>query len=90
MTVSGYVSDGKGGLRCPTEICGAVCCKATHYVPGLQGPCSHLTADLLCGLHGGGKPAGCATYPLSQADIDKINEQAERAGFPERCQLRFE
>lgn len=88
MAVVGYVLDETLGWRCPTEVCGAVCCRATHYIPGLPGPCDHLTAGLKCSLHGtADKPAGCQNYPRNQADIDKINEQAERAGFSERCQL---
>lgn len=87
MAVVGFLIATDGQARCPTEICGAVCCKATHYIPGLPGPCEHLTESLQCELHDNGKPGGCASYPRNQADIDKINEQAERAGFSERCQL---
>lgn len=84
MTVEGYI-DG----RCPTEICNAVCCRATHYIPGLPGPCSHLVNNQ-CELHGTpDKPKGCTQYPRNQADIDMINKQAEEAGFTERCQLRI-
>lgn len=90
MAVIGYIPNPDGGLMCNVAVCNAVCCRATHYLPGLPGPCNHLTWDNLCGLHNSGKPAGCASYPRNQADIDMINKQAERAGYTERCLLSIE
>lgn len=92
MEVQGYIDDGRGGKRCPVETCGAVCCRASHYLPGRKGPCELLGPDRMCIPHklGGikAKPWGCAEYPRNQADIDAINRQAEAAGFTERCLLR--
>ena len=92
MAIKGYISDENGNIRCPTEVCNAVCCRSSHFVPGIPGPCDFLnTCTNRCGLHelGGpkAKPVGCFEYPRNQADIDSINRQAEAAGFTERCQL---
>jgi hypothetical protein len=93
MSVTGYVIE-NGIPRCPTEVCNAVCCRATHFRPDRPPPCEYLTAKNTCELHDVGgracKPVGCADYPNNQADIDMINKQAEQNGFSERCQLRFE
>lgn len=86
--VTGYIEQPDGSKRCPTEICNAVCCRATHYIPGLPGPCNHLVNNQ-CSLHGSGKPKGCDQYPRNQADIDMINKQAADAGFSERCLLQI-
>ena len=89
--ILGYIAT-DGGMRCPTDICGAVCCKATHFRPDKRAPCEYLTDKLTCELHDVGgikcKPMGCVEYPRSQRDIDAINRLAESAGFTERCQLR--
>jgi hypothetical protein len=88
MEVEGYITAEDGTKSCPIDVCHSVCCKATHHIPGLAGPCSELTQGGLCGLHLSGKPKGCSQYPRNQADIDMINKQAREAGFTERCQLR--
>ena len=91
--LSGYIIDEGGNKSCPTDICKAVCCKATHFRPDKKPPCEYLTAKLNCELHNVGgvkcKPLGCYEYPRSQADINAINLQAEKEGFSERCQLEF-
>lgn len=89
--ISGYIATDRGD-RCPTDICGAVCCRASHFRPDKGPPCEFLTDQLSCELHDAGgikcKPWGCAEYPKNNADIDSINKQAEAHGFTERCQLR--
>ena len=91
--IKGYIIASDGGLSCPTDICGAVCCRATHFRPDRPPPCEYLTDSNSCELHDAGgkacKPVGCAEYPRGQADIDGINRQAEEMGFTERCQLSF-
>lgn len=93
MSITGYIIK-DGANQCPVDVCKAVCCRSTHYIAGLPGPCEKLTADFKCREHERGgikaKPWGCAEYPRNQLDIDQINKQAENAGLRERCQLRFE
>jgi len=90
--IEGYIAT-DGGLKCQTDICGAVCCRSAHFRPDREPPCEYLTDHLTCELHDVGgkacKPLGCAEYPRSQVDIDMINELAEQGGFAERCLLRF-
>lgn len=92
MAVTGYLTGPDGQKRCPVDVCGAVCCRASHFRPDRKPPCEYLTDRLTCELHEAGgpscKPVGCWTYPRSQADIDAINRLAEAAGFEERCQLK--
>lgn len=94
MAVTGLVPAANGGMRCQTEICGAICCKTWSFRPDTPGPCEFLTEDLQCELHlvGGPpcKPMGCAQFPLSQADVDGMNAQLEALGVPERCLLGVE
>lgn len=89
--VYGYVWDGKGGRRCPTEICGAYCCKTASLFPSEKPPCPFLTERLSCSFQDkggmGAKPYGCVMYPRSQADIDSMNKDAPEGGG---CQLRME
>lgn len=81
--------------RCPTEICGAVCCRTADLLDGAvgSGPCRFLNEETLgCRLHEKGracKPIACLVWPVRQGDIDSTNEKAARLGFKERCQLRF-
>lgn len=87
--VEGYV-DGK----CPTDICGGVCCK-TSSLNGVvgKGPCEHFDkTEMNCSLHArfgiGVKPISCVIWPKSHIDIDTVNKQAERLGLKGRCQLK--
>ena len=89
--VEGYVPDGKGGLRCPTDVCGGLCCEAIPLIGALSdAPCRFWNAETKgCGLEEQGgkaaKPVSCLVWPRRQADIDMVNErfgQGER-----RCQL---
>ena len=86
--VEGYV-DGK----CPTDICGAVCCKVCNLQGRVgEGPCEFLDSDDLCRLHKMNvhcKPVSCLVWPTSQESIDGANKLAERLGFAGRCQLRM-
>ena len=88
MTVLGYI-DGK----CPTDKCGAFCCKKASCFPDKPGPCEFLQDDLLCYLHVHGgrscKPRGCNDYPRNQRDVDLMNERNGAVG-EFRCWLRVE
>ena len=89
VKVLGYVWDGKGGRRCPTEICGAYCCKTGSLFPMDKPPCPYLTDNLACLFQDKGglaaKPFGCVSFPRSQADIDRMSQ-----GATVGCQLRIE
>lgn len=89
LKVLGYVWDGKGGRRCPTEVCGAHCCKTGSLFPMDKPPCQFLTAGLSCSFQDKGglaaKPFGCVSYPRSQEDIERMNK-----GVKIGCQLRIE
>ena len=88
--VYGYIQDGPN-RRCPTEICGAYCCKTASLFPIDKPPCQFLTGKLSCSFQDkggmGAKPFGCVMYPRSQADIDHMNKDAPEGGG---CQLRME
>lgn len=93
MAVEGYIIATDGKQQCPTDICNAVCCRATSFRADKPGPCEYLDQDRnLCTLHSIGgqicKPYGCYVYPRNQMDIDVVNQQAELAGLSERCQLK--
>ena len=48
-----FVGDGKGGWRCPTEKCGALCCQAIPLIgPLSEAPCEFLNQETLCCLVG--------------------------------------
>lgn len=89
LRVEGY-RDG----RCPTEICGAVCCRVMDQW-GRAGTCCEALdrESLSCRPHARGgpacKPLSCWLWPLGPADIDKVNELAQRFGHAGRCQLRI-
>ena len=88
--VLGYVWDGKGGRRCPTEVCDAHCCKTGSLFPNMPPPCEFLTDELSCSFQDRGglaaKPFGCVSYPRSQHDIDNMNKDAPEG---KGCQLRI-
>ncbi len=88
--ILGYiVEDGK--RRCPTEKCGAFCCKSASVFPDMPPPCEYLTEKLSCYFQDrggvGAKPFSCVQYPRSQVDIDHMNKDAVG---DYRCHLRFE
>lgn len=79
--VKGYIWDETmGRWRCPTELCKALCCRTHTLWPDTPPPCEYLTTEHYCSIHQRGglsaKPFGCAIFPRSQADIDKLNKQA--------------
>lgn len=86
----GYVMK-DGVVSCPTEKCGAYCCKTGAVFPDMKPPCHYLQENLKCYFHERGgrsaKPLGCTVYPRHQADIDYMNRNAVGE---ERCLLRFE
>ena len=87
--IYGYVWDGPN-RRCPTEICGAYCCKTGTLFPMDKPPCPFLTEKLSCIFQDRGgmaaKPHGCVSFPRSQADIDHMNKDAPKG---KGCQLRI-
>ncbi len=94
MELIGLVPADNGGMACPVDQCKAACCRCMSFRPDKPGPCEYLTERHTCELHEVGgdncKPMGCVNYPLSQADIDGMNQQIEASGITERCLLRFE
>lgn len=90
--VEGYVEDGKGGWRCPTEKCGALCCQAIPLIgPLSEAPCGFLNQQTLCCSlqeRGGrsAKPVSCIVWPRTQADVDLVN--ARFAEGDRRCYLK--
>ncbi len=90
--VTGYVDDGNGGLRCPTEICGALCCVKINW-KGVNGQrCEFLTDDLRCMFQAergmACKPMSCAAWPKQQLDVDFVNERWAQGA--KRCCLKVE
>lgn len=94
--VEGYVVDkdhnNRPYLRCPTEICQAVCCRVANLRGRVgEGACEFLGNDHKCNLHRMGlgcKPISCVLWPTKTQDVETANSLAERLGLPGRCQLR--
>jgi hypothetical protein len=89
-----YDRDGSAWMvkgECDQERCGAVCCKVANFTGKVGQPCVKLTEDLLCQPHRdygqATKPVSCLFWPLRQADVEKVNELAERLGYDKRCHL---
>jgi len=89
--VQGYILLEGGGVCCPVDKCGAICCKVQNIFSGEALPCSFLTDDLLCFFHKVGdytcNPYCCALFPENQNDIDVVNKLEKEQGLEGRCQL---
>ena len=90
--VDGYVwDDDLKAWRCPTEKCGALCCKNINLKGQMGKRCQLLADDLLCDLHRIGgpatKPVSCWIWPRNQESIDILNERF--ADGDVRCYLKL-
>ena len=89
-----------GDWACPTDVCGALCCRQDPWKGREHQPCQFLSEDKLCELHHSinghsYKPQWCSVWPRSQQDVDSFNKAALKEygpGHPmhmKQCQLKF-
>lgn len=99
LELKGFVNDGEGGRRCPTEKCGAICCTVGNPFaenlfqkldPAIS--CQFLEKDFGCQLQRTGgrmyKPLWCSIWPRNQGDIDEFNRLFSTK--TQKCLLYFE